>query len=116
MQLADSAEADGGNHELWFATQRQRVAEFSGEIEACLITADWDALGEVLDRRQGFFQQLFNQASPPVCQAFLRQLASEVLAEDADFVARIEVEKHAIAQQHQSFEHSRKALKAYSEF
>lgn len=112
MQLADNSEADS-NQDGWIAAQRQSLAEFAGEIEDCLLAADWDALSEVLDRRQSFLQQVFNPGATQTHRAQLAQLAGEILAEDAEFVARIEAEKQLVSQQHQLFEHSRKALKAY---
>lgn len=102
--------------EPWFAEQLQAVQDYARQIEVCLNAADWDALSETLDRRQIFLQQLFTDVVPDRQWPLLKQLANAILAEDAQFVARIEAEKQAVSQQHQNFAHSRRALKAYGEF
>lgn len=99
----------------WLNVQAQAVQAFSDRIQHCIADSDWDGLGEVLDQRQVFLQQLFTDATPQLHQQALRRIAETILAEDAVFQAMVETEKQAIIQQHEAFERSRRALKAYGE-
>lgn len=113
MPSADSLDSTQG---AWFSEQLQAVKQYADAIEGCLNTADWDGLTEILDRRQSFLQQLYTDSALDYQLPLLKQLADAILTTDADFVARIEAEKQLISEQHQSFEHSRRALKAYGKF
>lgn len=103
------------NSLAWLQSQESAICAFTDKIEQCIADSDWDGLAEVLDRRQAFLQQLFRDTAPQIHQASLKRIAESILAEDAVFQAMVEAEKQAIAQQHEVFERSRRALKAYGE-
>ncbi len=97
----------------WLNAQELLLRGFSAKIESCLVSSDWDGLIEVLDSRFAFLQQLFSDSTAPMYRQALKRIAEAILAEDAVFEARVAAEKHTIAQQHEVFERSRRALKAY---
>jgi hypothetical protein len=95
------------------AAQELVIRSFTDKIETSLVNSDWDALKDILDSRFAFLQHLFSTSTPASYQQSLKRIAESILAEDAVFESRLEAEKHTIAQQHEAFERSRRALKAY---
>lgn len=97
----------------WIDAQEQEIANFRAGIEQCLNDSDWDGLSQLLEYRLSYLQQLFSAATPEIHHPVLKRIALAMLAEDAVFQGRVEAEQQAIAKQCESFEHSRRALKAY---
>ncbi|MEQ1635804.1 MAG: flagellar protein FliT [Methylococcales bacterium] len=88
------------------------LSAYLAELEHCLRDEKWELLSDVLDRRQGYFENLFDRAEG-LDSAWLNAMIKQVLLEDNAMVTRITLQKDRVEQERLTLMRSRQAVKAY---
>lgn len=94
----------------------QIIEQFAGQIQACIVSADWDSLQQVLQQRQHYLETIFTDPRDLKSADLidLKSLAQAILAQDAEFQTQIEQQKSLAVLDQKRLDQGRKAIAAYS--
>ncbi|MCQ8182087.1 flagellar protein FliT [Methylomonas sp. SURF-1] len=89
------------------------LLDFKRRIELCLADTAWDELPAILASRQAYLERIASQPIPDERREWVKQIALSTLADDAEFLSKVEADKSAMAKQQQSLERGIRATQAY---
>lgn len=89
------------------------LLDFKRRIEQSLADAEWDELPAILASRQSYLERIASQPIPAERREWVKQIALSTLADDAEFLSKVEADKSAMAKQQQSLERGIRATQAY---
>ncbi|OAI19365.1 hypothetical protein A1507_07335 [Methylomonas koyamae] len=107
------AEAAGDELDRSIENYAAVLLDFKSRIQQCLANAEWDELPGILSSRQAYLEHIASQPIPDERREWVKQIALSTLADDAEFLSKVEADKSAMAKQQQSLERGIRATQAY---
>ena len=89
------------------------LLDFKSRIDRCLSDSDWEGLPAVLTARQAYLERIASQPVPEHRRDWVKQVALSTLADDAEFLSKVEAQQSALAKQQQSLGRGIRATQAY---
>ncbi len=93
----------------------QVVADFSISIEQAIAKSDWDALNDVLQKRQYALERFFSNRKKGERSLEIKKMIHKIQQEDAVFLRLVQTQKKEMKKQYASLKQGRKSVKAYQQ-
>ena len=93
----------------------QVVDDFSVSIKNAISKGDWDALNDVLQKRQYALERFFSNRKKGEKSLEIKKMIHKILQEDAVFLRLVQTKKKEMKKQYTSLKQGRKSVKAYQQ-